>query len=551
MTVAEFEPPSGPLARIQAALFDHAPRRLGQVTFLAGVVSVTSAANPEALSSLPLPAFVRELPNFAGVIGGLALMMLSVGLMRRVRAAYFVTLAFAAHGLLLAAWLKPRLVEAILFAGLILVLAASRSAFFRRSAIGSLRLPRIWFVLAALGIALAAVAAALWAGHRSGFIAAPWWDLLLHPQLGAAGRPVALAAGLLALLAFASLVAAPSAPPAPAPMDDDFARAEEILTRADRPRPESMLAFSGDKSFLFTPSGRTFLMYAVTGNAMIAMGAPVGPREEWREALSLFRQNAERLGAQCALYSAPPELLPDLLDLGFRVEKIGETAVLDLASFTLSGRKREVIRRARRRLAEREGAQFVMLAPEQVEGALPRLKPVSDAWLQANGGREKAFSLGRFDPAFLRRCPVGVVEIKGRAVAFGSLLTTPDKGWAGIDLMRYDPAGAVTNTMDFLLVELIHWAREEGYRGFDLSMAPLSGLVEAQHAPLFARIGRVIFERGERFYNFQGIRRFKEKFDPDWEPRYIAAPGYWNLPMALTSAALLTAGAAQPERERT
>jgi len=173
---------------------------------------------------------------------------------------------------------------------------------------------------------------------------------------------------------------------------------------------------------------------------------------------------------------------------------------------------------------------------------LDELKNISDRWLVQNGGREKSFSLGRYDPAFLAHCPIGIVQLKGRTVAFGSLLVTPDRSWAGIDLMRYDPHTAVTNTMDFLLVELILWARETGYRKFDLAMAPLSGLVEEEVAPLFARIGQFVFERGERFYNFQGLRRFKQKFDPDWEPRYIAATGYWSLPIILAQVAILTNG---------
>jgi len=106
--------------------------------------------------------------------------------------------------------------------------------------------------------------------------------------------------------------------------------------------------------------------------------------------------------------------------------------------------------------------------------------------------------------------------------------------------MRYDPEKSVTNTMDFLLVEMIQWAREEDYQAFSLAMAPLSGLVDAEYAPLFARIGHLIFERGERFYNFKGLRRFKQKFDPRWEPRYIATPKYWSLPVALALAAHLT-----------
>ncbi|MBI1339826.1 GNAT family N-acetyltransferase [bacterium] len=538
---------AGPLARVEAVLFDHAPRWLGALTFVAGVMSMIASANPSMLGANPvlMDWLVAELPNFAAAIGGLALMALSLGLMRRIWMAWAFTLATAAHGLWLSVFVKPWVLEAVVYAGLIVVLIAARRAFFRRSALLAIRLPRIWFFAAGGAIALAAVGAALWAGHRSGFVAAEWWDLIIHPVIGAAGRPILLATLILAFLAFGSLVTSPVAPHAPPPGGEDFRKVEAILAATSRPRPEGLLAFAGDKSFLFSEADDAFIMFASIGNAIIAFGAPIGPRARWKPLLSQFRQRADQLGANCAVYAAPPDLLPDLLDLGFKVEKVGENAIIDLPAFSLAGGRREVIRRGRRKLAERSGARFQMIETGVTNDLMDRLKPVSDAWLTAQKGKEKAFSLGRFDPDFLQRCPIGVVEIGGRTAAFGTLLATPDRSWAGIDLMRYDPEIAVTNTMDFLLVEMILWAKEAGFQRFDLSMAPLSGLVEEDHAPLFARIGNEIYQRSERFYNFQGLRRFKEKFDPEWEPRYIAAPGYWDLPVALAQAALLTNGAAR------
>src|SRR5438874_10645888 len=39
--------------------------------------------------------------------------------------------------------------------------------------------------------------------------------------------------------------------------------------------------------------------------------------------------------------------------------------------------------------------------------------------------------------------------------------------------------------------------------------------------------GNALYEHGEAFYNFQGLRAFKQKFDPIWEPRY------WRIPEGL------------------
>lgn len=538
------ETPEEPRNTISVLIFDHAPRLLGLLTFLIGTAALVSAAFPGApgVEKPFIQALMSEVPKITSTLGGLALMVLSIGLSRRLRTAWIFALIVSVHGAIATLTMKPRPIEAVMYLGLVLLLIRAKKAFYRRSALLSVKIPRAWFLAAFLSVAIAGFVSLLWMSHQKGFVEASFLDLVFDPILGVAGRPVAFALIVLAFFAFFLLVASPARAPLALPGAEDMARVRSLLEKADAPRPDNVLAFSGDKSFCFNQDQTAAIAFAEIGGARIAMGAPIGPKTEWKAVLEAFRKNAEADAARPAIYAAPPDLLPDLLDLGFKVEKIGENAILDLPNFTLSGRKREVIRRGRRKLAERAGATFRMSLPPHDDGLLKSLEPTSAAWLKANGGREKAFSLGRFDPAFLVNCPIGIVEIEDQPVAFGTLFVTPDKSWAGIDLMRYDPEKQVTNTMDFLFVELILWAQNEGYKGFDLAMAPLSGLVEAEYAPLFARIGRLIFERGERIYNFQGLRRFKQKFAPTWEPRYIAVPSYWSVPVVLAKAALLTNG---------
>ena len=78
-----------------------------------------------------------------------------------------------------------------------------------------------------------------------------------------------------------------------------------------------------------------------------------------------------------------------------------------------------------------------------------------------------------------------------------------------------------------------------GCRWFSLGMAPLAGLEEHRLAPLWNKLGALLFRHGEHFYNFQGLRAFKDKFDPTWEPRYLASPGGLATPFALGHVAAL------------
>jgi phosphatidylglycerol lysyltransferase len=96
--------------------------------------------------------------------------------------------------------------------------------------------------------------------------------------------------------------------------------------------------------------------------------------------------------------------------------------------------------------------------------------------------------------------------------------------------------------MEFMMVGLILHYKAQGYGRFSLGMVPLSGLQPRRGAPLTQRLGSMVFRRGEQLYNFQGLRRFKDKFQPDWEPRYMAVPAGLDPLVALADTAALIAG---------
>ena len=101
---------------------------------------------------------------------------------------------------------------------------------------------------------------------------------------------------------------------------------------------------------------------------------------------------------------------------------------------------------------------------------------------------------------------------------------------------------APRSAMDFLFVELMLWGRAQGYQWFNLGMAPLAGLEEHPLAPAWHRVGNFVFRYGEHFYNFEGLRHYKSKFRPVWEPRYLVAPGGIALPRILLDVSALIAG---------
>jgi phosphatidylglycerol lysyltransferase len=220
---------------------------------------------------------------------------------------------------------------------------------------------------------------------------------------------------------------------------------------------------------------------------------------------------------------------------------LGEEAVVSLDEFGLEGARRRNLRQSFHR-AQREGLSFEILDRTTVAARIDELAAISESWLSSKNTREKGFSLGRFDPAYIQRFDVAIARLNGQAVAFANVITTDTKAEASIDLMRHLPA-APPNTMLFIFVQLLLYFKAQGFRRFTLGMAPLSGLETHPLAPLWHRFGHLVYNRGERFYNFQGLREFKEKFDPVWEPRYLATtPGISPILVMADIAALIGGG---------
>ena len=153
---------------------------------------------------------------------------------------------------------------------------------------------------------------------------------------------------------------------------------------------------------------------------------------------------------------------------------------------------------------------------------------------------EKGFSLGFFDAPYLSRFPCAVVRDAGRIVAFANLWCGARREELSIDVMRSIP-DSLPDVMEYLLIELMLWGRQERYRWFNLGMAPLSGVDDRPLAPLWNRAVHLAYSHGDRFYSFEGLRKYKEKFHPVWQPKYLASPGGIALPRILTDLTALIA----------
>ena len=517
------------------------PQVASALVFLSGTVLLISGATPginERLAFLDrfLPLTVLEVSHLAGSIIGLGLIVLARALFRRVEAAYHIVFWLLVAGIVVSLLKGLDFEEATILALVLGVLGLGRPSFYRPTAILSERFTPVW-IASIIGVIVMAIWIGYMAHRRVIYSQELWWTFALD-----ANTPRMLRASLaVVVLAAAYLLLNMLRPARPEPAvagPEDIERARRVIETSDNTLANAALA--GDKRLLFSEAGDTFVMYQIAGRSWVALGDPVGSEKGAEELVWRFREISDHHGGETVFYQASSDRLSLYVDLGLAALKIGEEARVPLPEFGLEGSARADLRQAHRR-AERDGATFEVIPPERLNEILPTLQELSDAWLASKSTSEKRFSVGAFSPDYLRHFPIALVYCEGAPAAFANLWTTGTRDELSVDLMRFGP-DAPRSAMDYLFIELMKWGKAGGYRWFNLGMAPLAGLETHPLAPAWHRVGNFVFRHGEHFYNFDGLRRYKAKFDPVWEAKYLVARGGISLPRVLVDVSVLIAG---------
>jgi phosphatidylglycerol lysyltransferase len=506
-----------------------------------GVLMILSSASPALHARLVLleehvPLPLVEAGQLAASLAGLLLLVLARGLARGYRSAFKLTLALLLLAGL-ASLLKGLDWEEALVLGTIGIAAWSQAALFDRASAGD------WLEWADLGLAFAALLLFVVFGTFSHHIGAAalerWTSIGYHLQTARFVRTAA--SMLLAVTAGALYVIMRTPVRFERPDEEDIRRALQVHETCGTGTTPLMVAV-GDKSVFFDGT-RGFCLYRTIGPYLTVFSDPVvrspAERAAFMDALFGFAANLDR---RPMFYQISVEWIPLLHDRGYHLFKLGEEAIVHLDRLTLDGHVGKMNRQILRR-AERDGVTFRIMQPEEIDRRMTELQEISDGWLRAKGVVERQFSIGFFDSAYMRRFPCAVAETATeprRLLAFANLLEGPGKNELSVDLMRYRTDGPTV--MDFLLLSVMLHGKNAGYRRFNLGMAPLASVGEHRRARVGERLAGLLFRRGEQWYNFQGVRFYKQKFDPEWVPRYMAYQSAVEWPVALAHVSALIAG---------
>jgi phosphatidylglycerol lysyltransferase len=524
------------------------PLLLSASAFLGGGMLLLSGSLPAIHARMGMLADVLPLPfieasHVAASLVGTGLLLLAPGLYRRLDGACLATRVLLVAGAFFSLTKGIDYEEAVVCLVLAGLLHLTRAAFYRRTALTNEPLTVGWLAAIAMAVGLA-----LWTGlfayRHVPYSDDLWWKFALRDDAPRYLRAALACALFLVCFAVWRLFAPATAARDAAVREVDAPAIAAILATSSR--TEAMLALTGDKRFLLSEAGDAFLMYQVRGSSWIVMGDPVGAQASWGELLWALRDLSHRAQGRMMLYEVSPAALDLAIGMGLQIVKYGEEAIVDLPAFELDTPQLRSVRKSER-TAARAGATLRVVPAAAVPVILDELEAISDEWMAAKGQREKGFSLGSFDRDYLCNFDMALVMVDERIVAFANLWLTKDKSEASVDLMRHRE-DAPRGTMDFLFTNLLLWAKARGYRRFTLGMVPLSGIEGGRLAPAWAKAAALVFRHGERFYGFRGLRGYKEKFAPRWEPRYLAGPHGVGLIQGLHDVQRLIGGPPPPAR---
>ncbi|HSX08327.1 MAG TPA: phosphatidylglycerol lysyltransferase domain-containing protein [Candidatus Saccharimonadales bacterium] len=314
--------------------------------------------------------------------------------------------------------------------------------------------------------------------------------------------------------------------------------AEELLKKYSAHSEDFFKLWPHDKLYFFDGLRRAGFAYAVRSGVALVVDGPFGEEDRYDALLDDFEELCRTNDWQIAFIHTEPSRNEWYKRRGFSLQKLGEEAVVDTATFKAEVRGAKYFRRTRNKFEE-HGWRTELLTPPHSSETIARLTQISRDWLRKPGRAERRFIMGYFTPRYMQLCKLMVLRDEhGVIQGFINQIPSYDRSETTYDLLRHS-RGSLPNSSDYLLSSFIEYADAEGYKRVSLGLSPLTGLGQNdESSTLISNALAFVYNRGDRFYSFSGLRNFKAKYKPVWSARYIVyrdgVPGFMRTVTALT-----------------
>lgn len=293
----------------------------------------------------------------------------------------------------------------------------------------------------------------------------------------------------------------------------------------------SYFALRENKNFIWSRNRKAVIPYSVVNGVMVTTGDPIGDRESWPSAMSLFCTEADDHAWIPAVYGCSEEAgLVWTRETNFESLEIGDEAVVLVDNFTLEGAEMKNVRQMVNQIKRKDYVTSIRRVSEIDGEELLSLRKLAENWRR--GGSERGFSmaLGRFcdpiDTHLLIALAIQNGEVKGmlQFVPWGA-------DGLSLDSMRRSPQSDA-GINELLISETITFAKSHNLRQISLNFATFRSIFEKGErlgAGPITRLSHKILVFLSRFFQMESLYRFNAKFCPIWNPRYILFPSIRNL----------------------
>lgn len=529
------------------------PRFVGTACALVGLIDVTAGTFPGFRHSRMhvmagvFPGAATSFAAAASVVTGILMLMLAHALKRGKRRAWRATVVLLPVSAVTAVVHRHSLGGAAVALALLALLVAHRDQFTAKAD------PRTrWRALAAfLGLSVLSVSLGLVvvSAHPALMVGDPGWGARLQEVLyGLFGfqGPVTYAVdeasdvvaytlgglGFLTALTTGYLALRPAKPVAELTAEDE-ARLRGLLARHGARDSLGHFALRRDKSVVFSASGKAAVCYRVVSGVMLASGDPIGDVEAWPGAIERFMADA-RANAWIPAVMGCSETGGEVWtrETGLDALELGDEAIVETGSFTLSGRAMRNVRQMVKRI-ERAGYECrVRRVAELSDDERALIRRASDAWRGTETERGFSMALGRFGDRADDDCVVATAhDAAGELRAIQHYVPWGTDGMS-LELMRRDRA-ADPGLNELLIVAALAQAPELGVKRVSLNFAMFRAALargERLGAGPVLRTWRALLVFLSRWFQIESLYKFNAKFQPEWVPRFVVFRSTSELP---------------------
>ena len=308
--------------------------------------------------------------------------------------------------------------------------------------------------------------------------------------------------------------------------EEEISRARSLVDQFGNSALDFFKTYS-DKFIFAPPDINAFISYRVSRNFAVVLENPVAEnREMMKKCITSFSKYCYENGLKDIYYRVPKESLPVYNELSRKSLFLGQEGIVDLESFTLEGGEKKSIRNALNKIKE-QGYTTHINTPPLRDGLIQKLKAVSEEWLKLTEREEIIFSQGMFvEKEIKEQTVISIENSEEKIIAFLNIIPDYTKNEGTYDLLR-KTADAPNGIMDHILVELFKYFKANGIRYVNLGFAPMSGLNDPHN--FTEKSMKFAYEKIRSFAHYKGQRDYKEKFNPQWNDKFLIYSNDYDL----------------------